>query len=787
MIVLNRFRRFWRKSVLRKATKVNEPLKLSREKILADMAKLQPRFDLRDEIWRKDPERFWREFGKTGVTTDDIRVPEKFKDWIIGQDEALRKIDLILLEWVKTLKDVQVLELKQEEGISYSKILKERPPQNVLLLGEPGTGKSLTIKVVAEQMKELYVKEGIELEDVVLVENKLNKYSPYVRYVKPAGTATKLKEIAEIRETIRGKRKNGLIYGGLGGMIAIGVTLMALGIRQIVLGLIAGFDFETTLLAIANAYFAIGASLVGFPAFILIMIYMSRGGGGGMMGGMGSLVSTDLMKTPNVIVDNNPDETEMWEDVTMISDGSLFGEIEWEAFGTSGKPPYARVQAGKVHKAHKKILYIDEIKNLQDHTAIKLLTAMEDGEMPIQGQQGGNSGGASGQQNVSTPPVKAMFFLFAAGNLDMLEDKNSIINRMPALRDRFENYGDIIMLRDEVEATPLNELLVAQVIRDELYRFQFPPMEAEGVAECLKYIRRRATDKHSIKLMFRAIIKVLKKSSQLCYDNGDTVIRLAYVKDAIENFTASIEQQLLENDMLKTNAIKILDTKGSKVGIVNGLAVAGEDRYHQGAGQVLPIESWVQFVDDKDKADYIVTGIVKEKGWDVEDSVQEVRTAINRMYGIDIKKQCYVHIKFSQTRADGPSAGITMTLALMSWLGDPKDFKQRLKIHLASGKLFSEFESLSVPIRQDIAVTGALQIREETKGDVRISAIGGVDAKIRGANRCGIHYVILPKENYDQKIMSPKDYNGTIPLSASTVLEYWEMIRGDRGDRKDEN
>ncbi len=52
-----------------------------------------------------------------------------------------------------------------------------------------------------------------------------------------------------------------------------------------------------------------------------------------------------------------------------------------------------------------------------------------------------------------------------------------------------------------------------------------------------------------------------------------------------------------------------------------------------------------------------------------------VVTTIHRLYGINLRKNYFTHIAFLQSDPkgmDGPSAGITMTLAIMSYLGDPR-------------------------------------------------------------------------------------------------------------------
>ena len=119
-------------------------------------------------------------------------------------------------------------------------------------------------------------------------------------------------------------------------------------------------------------------------------------------------------------------------DATGSHAGALLGDVRHDPFQSGGleTPAHDRVEAGAIHRAHKGVLFIDEINSLEYQSQQSLLTALQEGVFPITGQSERSSGAM-----VRTEPVPCRFLMIAAGNLDAMQYMH------PALRSRIRGYG----------------------------------------------------------------------------------------------------------------------------------------------------------------------------------------------------------------------------------------------------------------------------------------------------------------------------------------------------------
>ena len=70
------------------------------------------------------------------------------------------------------------------------------------------------------------------------------------------------------------------------------------------------------------------------------------------------------------------------------------GDVRHDPFQSGGleTPAHDRVEAGAIHKAHRGVLYIDEINLLRMESQQALLTAIQEGEFSISGQSERSAG-----------------------------------------------------------------------------------------------------------------------------------------------------------------------------------------------------------------------------------------------------------------------------------------------------------------------------------------------------------------------------------------------------------
>jgi len=228
--------------------------------------------------------------------------------------------------------------------------------------------------------------------------------------------------------------------------------------------------------------------------------------------------------------------------------------------------------------------------------------------------------------------------------------------------------------------------------------------------------------------------KVNKKSSQKILKNDPDFKRMIKSK----KFILSEEkiEEYLKAPRFKTKKDELDD----KIGVATGLA------WTSVGGDTLPVEVTIMPGVER----LTLTGKLGEV---MQESAKAALSYVRSNYsklGVPEdfykKKEIHIHVPEGAIPKDGPSAGITITMALIS---------------AASGK----------PIRGDVAMTGEVTLRG------KVLAIGGLNEKLLAAKRIGIKTVIIPQENSrDIEDIRPEIKEGLEIITVSEVEEALKYV-----------
>lgn len=675
-------------------------------------------------------------------STKGFPVSEELLDWVIGQDQALKECYLCLDEWVHKLQWME----EQKWFDIWADPNNEKPTMRqlippgpyLLLLGDPGTGKSLIGRALASHLTKLYRKYGIKLRDVLCWPNKLVPSEPKIS-CHLASEGKKRVRIEKLKQEKRKKAKSlgiKLISYFMTGVAGIFVSIGIYWLWQAYLLWLKSSRAMPLLDYMMNSFVSIG-SVTFLPAgmmliFLILIIFLGRFG---MMGNTKGISGSEQTEAPKLIVDNSQ-EVAPFLDATGHKSAQLFGSIAWDPLQTGGlgTPEHQRTSAGDVHKANLGILYIDEIKNLYPEEAITLLTVLEEGQLPITLRSKWSSGGTSAMA-VSTEPVPCLCFLVAAGNFD------SINQIHPALMDRIYGYGKVVRMNNDMSNTVKNRRRYVQFISQEARRFHLLPFSREACMEICNEGRRRSNKKDALTTKFRPLISIIKTSAILAQNEKAKVVEKKHVIEAIEEHCKTIQKQILEHQMQEKGKLLEIEPSGTKLGTTYGLAVVSDPVSGEMTGSVLRVKASMIKKGKRASGYFKVSGIAKE-GKFIKDSIDKVRSVILKKYDVDIAQDYCTHIDFSQAYGiDGPSAGVTMAILLCA---------------LLEGK----------PVRQDVAVTGEINI--STTDEIGITAVGGLYEKIKAAERWGFTKVIIPSKNFEHSI-DLRDYS--IEVKSGRILQ----------------
>ena len=288
----------------------------------------------------------------------------------------------------------------------------------------------------------------------------------------------------------------------------------------------------------------------------------------------------------------------------------------------------------------------------------------------------------------------------------------------PALRDRME----ILEFSSYVEEEKIHiarKYLVPKEAQNNGLSGKYVRFQESALKEIIRYYVREAGVRNLQRMIASIMRKIARKIAA-----GQTKLQI-------------ITDKNVKNYLGRRKFSMELANKKPEVGVVTGLA------WTPYGGEILFCEATAM----PGKGDLSLTGLLGEVMKESAKLAFSYIKSHQQLFKIDINKfeksDFHIHLPAGAIPKDGPSAGVTLTTAIIS---------------LVTGK----------KVKPDIAMTGELTL----KG--KVLAIGGLKEKILAAKRAGIKKVILPEEN--RNTFEDLDKDVSKDMQIFFVREYPEIL-----------
>jgi ATP-dependent Lon protease len=280
---------------------------------------------------------------------------------------------------------------------------------------------------------------------------------------------------------------------------------------------------------------------------------------------------------------------------------------------------------------------------------------------------------------------------FSLSNVMFVATANQMDPIPSALRDRME----VINLSGYTEEEKLEiakRYLLPRQTKENGLKSKHISFDDESISEIIGKYTREA----GLRNLEREIGKVCRKVARKVAEGNSRLVK--------------VTAKTLHTYLGAPKYVREEDLDKNEIGVVNGLA------WTPVGGEILHIEASLM----RGKAGLTLTG---QLGDVMKESVQAALSFI-RAHADTLKlepeifqdNEIHVHVPAGAIPKDGPSAGVAMTIALVSIL-------------------------CRIPVRKDVAMTGEVTLRG------KVLPIGGLKEKILAAVRSRMRLVIIPEQN----------------------------------------
>jgi len=301
------------------------------------------------------------------------------------------------------------------------------------------------------------------------------------------------------------------------------------------------------------------------------------------------------------------------------------------------------------------------------------------------------------------------------------------------LQDRME----IIELPGYLEHDKL-EIAKLHIIPKQLTEHGLNPKNILIQDDAIQKIVREYTKEAGVRNLEREIATVFRKvAKEIVFEKSSNGKDISNIKRKI---TADNLEKYLSVPKFRSKTV----VREKKIGSITGLS------WTSVGGEILDVEVTIMNGPEKLTLTGQLGDVMKESA---QAALSYIRSNAKKL-GINSNfykgKEIHIHLPEGAIPKDGPSAGITMTMAMLSAIK-------------------------TKPANHDVAMTGEITLRGN------VLAIGGLTEKLLAAQRSGIKKVLIPNENMKDLVDIPETVKkGLKIIPINTILDAIPFVFGNK-------
>lgn len=437
---------------------------------------------------------------------------------------------------------------------------------------------------------------------------------------------------------------------------------------------------------------------------------------------------------------------------------NLIGKVEYENKMGVMSTDFTKIKPGYLHQANGGYLIIQVKDILTNHYAWDALKrALQNKNIQIENI--GEQLGLVSTTSLSPDPIPLKVKVILIGSPAIYQ---LLYHYDEDFKKLFKIKADFDVEMDNNEE---NLYKLARFIQTKCEEDGLRPFDKEAVAKIAEYSIRLSDHQNKLSTRFNQQVEIIYEADTWAALMEDDIVQAKHVKKAIEEkkYRSNLYEEKLQESMEDGDIL--IDTKGEKIGQVNGLAVYQLGQYQFGKPSRITASTYVgQKGIVNIERESKMSGNIHNKG------VYILGGYLGNTFAQKRPLALTAHLAFEQSYSgvDGDSASSTELYALLSSLAE-------------------------VPIKQGLAVTGSVNQKGE------IQPIGGVNEKIEGffdvckkEGLTGEQGVLIPHQNVknlmlkDEVIEAVKNNQFHI-YQVKTIEEGIELLTGMRAGKRKED